>query len=723
MDRESIKDYDFSEDILPPDTVLEHLRAHDSRMDDDQPSMALAKAAYTTNFWKFIDSQEEVSHEMTRLDQVEVNRIKPALSGYLSALYPRRIETVIADSPYTTGDASKAEMVVNDWMNQPRMRERILTASRQALLYKGAGAKIGYDPAGEGLDRVWMRVFPYWEIITDCDVHDWEDARFIGHVSFKTKKEVIEQYELPDNISGRNRDDFLSSYLSDTSRLTSDTDNASSDSQGFVRVLEFCNMVDDFYDTDGTRYKGRLEIYLIDESYEGEPTPVYMGPLPLVDSKGQPMAHIVPLIFEHEPEYPYRGIAYADQLMPQQKELNALRSFQASASRRDSRVYITRAGALDADSYSDLRSGEDGIIIEVDEQYAGNIRDVVVPMQHGPVSANILNSMQMAEADLERGTTISPAALGVVTKATAAEIQAVEGHTESEFGRHAEMRDLWLLQLVHRCLAAHVAAMYDTGDSEGGDANIDEEGNKLTETELNEEREDAGIQVQEQQEESDEEEEQEDFNEEQQEPDEEEGPFVEDERKETELLRPEKSLLLKTPDGEVLEVTAEDLDSDFDIGFTEGGRTPMADAEMRQNLVALSQQLLGLFELSQQQGAQALYAEELLKSIHERFNLPPNLHPDYIKGRMAEKPPEQAQQAPVPAQQAPAPEQAPPAEELNQLLSQIEQMPPDQALLALEELLAEAPDEIRTLVEQAKTLPPEQQSEAVGIILRTLRGQ
>ena len=187
--------------------------------------------------------------------------------------------------------------------------------------------------------------------------------------------------------------------------------------------------------------------------------------------------------------------------------------------------------------------------------------------------------------------------------------------------------------------------------------------------------------------------------------------------------------MLKTPDGEVLEVSAEDLDSDFDIGFTEGGRTPMADAEMRQNLVALSQQLLALFEMSQQGGPQGMYAEELLKSIHERFNLPPNLHPDYIKGRMAEEPPEAAppEGAPVPGpapapEEAPAPESAPP-EEIDQVLAQIEQMPPDQALLALEDLLAEAPEEIRSLVEQAKTLPPEQQVEAVGIIIRSLRGQ
>ena len=461
MDRQDIKGYDFKDDMIRPRDVMSHLGHHDDRMDDDKSEMALAKAAYSTKFWKYIEGQEgsRSSYDFTRLDQIEVNRIKPALSGYLSALYPRKIEVVCTPSPYTTGSPEKAEMVVNDWLNQSLMRERILSASRQALLYKGAGAKIGYDPAGEGLDQVWMRVFPYWEMVLDADVHDWEDSRFIGHVSYRPRQEVIDEYGLDDDsISGSSRDDYLASYLSNQK---GSGDDYSVDGQAFVRVLEFCNMVDDFYDTDGTRYKGRLEIYVLDEGYDSEPLPVYMGPLPLVDSKGQPMAHIVPLIFEHEPEYPYRGMAYVDQLMPQQKEINALRSFVSNSSRRDSRIYVARKGALDADAYTDLKSGEDGLIIEVDEQYSGNMRDVVVPIAHAPVSGNILQSMAMADSDIERQMTLSPAALGMVTKATAEEVRAVERHTESEFGRHAEKRDLWLLEIVHRCLAAHTAAMFD----------------------------------------------------------------------------------------------------------------------------------------------------------------------------------------------------------------------------------------------------------------------
>ena len=120
MYRDMIDGYDFTKDMIKPREVLNHLRAHDNRMDNDQSQMALAKAAYTTKYWRYIEGQEDynTNYEMTRLDQIEVNRIKPALSGYISSLYPRRIEVVISQSPYTTGDPEKAELVINDWMNE-----------------------------------------------------------------------------------------------------------------------------------------------------------------------------------------------------------------------------------------------------------------------------------------------------------------------------------------------------------------------------------------------------------------------------------------------------------------------------------------------------------------------------------------------------------------------------------------------------------------------------
>ena len=696
-----IDGYDFSKDMLKPREVLDQLKAHDSRMTNEQSNMALAKAAYSTKFWKYIDGQEEYGthSDLARLDQVEVNRIKPALSGYISSLYPRRIDVVVTPSPYTTGDAEKAELVVNDWINQPLMRERVLSASRQALLYKGAGAKIGYDPAGEGLGRVWMRVFPYWEMVLDSDVHDWEDARFFGHVSYRPKQEIIEEYGLEeDDIGGSGREDYLGTYKLGASRISSSDDTSVSDNQEFVRVLEFCNMVDDFYDTDGTRYKGRLEIYILDEGYgDEEHLPIYMGPLPLVDAKGKPMAHVVPLIFEHEPEYPYRGLSYTDQLMPQQKEINALRSFLSNASRRDARVYLAKKGALDADAFTDLKSGEDGIIIEVDEQHAGNLQNVVVPIRHGPISSNMLQTMSLADSDIQRQTTLSPAALGQITKATAEEVRAVERHTDSEFGRHAEKRDLWLVDIVERVLAAYVGSFYDVGDSEGAEKHLDSDGEELNDEQLDDRREEEGL----------DEIGEEENNQTQEEEEEEEYVPLPEERA---VPKSDNKLVLQDTTGEIIEVLAEDLDSDFKIGFAEAGRTPMADAEGKSNLLNLMDRMMQLYDIVNKGGPMGVVGEELLRSLHDKFELPPNLHPNYIMSKIKEQEAQQPQQP-----QQPQPTEANP-------LDQIGQLPPEQAFEQLL-ILTENDPQVVEIINKARQLPPEEQQQALQMIIQSMKGE
>lgn len=732
MNKDQIEEYDFKNDILPPKVVLEHLRAHDNRMEDEQPYMALAKASYTTRFWRYVEGREDMNqaYDMGRFDQVEVNRIKPALTGYLANLYPRRMKVVVGQSPYTTGDSNKAEMLVNDWINQPIMRERLLAVSRQALLYKGAGAKIGYDPAEEGLNRVWMRVFPYWEMVLDSDVHDWDDARFIGHVSYQPKQEVIEKYGLDENIGGTSREDYLGHYLSNSNKVNIKDDVAMDDATSFVRVLEFCNLVDDFYDTDGTRYKGRLEIYVMD-GYDSEAKPVFMGPLPLVDGNAKPLPHIVPLIFEHEPEYPYRGIAYAEQLLPQQKELNTMRSYLAQTARRDARMYLTPKGALDADAISDLRSGEDGSIIEVDEQYAGNLGSVVVPIMHGPVSGNILNSMNLADNDFDRSTTISPAALGQVTKATASEVMALEGHTQSEFGRHAEQRDLFLIRIVERCLAAHVASLYDLGDSEGAEHDLDEQGLEITESELDEKRENEGLEDSESKKIVEEEAIKEIKPEEDM--DEEDSSIislvseVEPERQEYERKRVKLKLVLLSAEGEMVEIQAEDIDSDFDIGFSEAGRSPISQAQMRNSILQLSDRLLSLLQITEQgQGFVSILATEMYKTIHEQFELPNNLSFEYLQGQVnlqaqsgPPQPEQMGPQSPQPPQPEPPAQQ--PAEQISpeEMKQKLKEMPPEQAIEILMKLLQNDERAVKIL-EDAKNLPEESQRKIVNEIVDAL---
>ena len=128
-------------------------------------------------------------------------------------------------------------------------------------------------------------------------------------------------------------------------------------------------------------------------------------------------------------------------------------------------------------------------------------------------------------------------------------------------------------------------------------------------------------------------------------------------------------------------------------------------------------------------------------SLHERFQLPPNLHPDYLKQQAQEQAQEQAEQAPpqqqpeqqaqqqeappeAPQEQAPpqAPqEQAPPPpQSVDQVLQQLEAMNPDDALLALEQAFADNPDAL-AVVKRAQKLPDRDKPDAVKSIIQLIR--
>ena len=129
-----------------------------------------------------------------------------------------------------------------------------------------------------------------------------------------------------------------------------------------------------------------------------------------------------------------------------------------------------------------------------------------------------------------------------------------------------------------------------------------------------------------------------------------------------------------------------------------------------------------------------------MKVLAERFDLPKDLHPDELatqikedegapKGSPEPEAPPEAQESEAPEApesvnpeepQAPPPgpqtESAPQGGDVQQMMEQISQMPPDQALAALREIFADQP-ELLQMLEQIEALPPEQQSEAIGQLL------
>lgn len=729
-DYEKYQERGYDEDQIPPKFIHEQLRAHDKRMHDKRETWALTKACYTTNYWKHVNSRSYSGKENQTRDSgvnVEVNRLFGIITLYLSSLYPRAQRAIVMPDANGTGDSNKAELALNRFMESSRIHHRVMTALRQGLLYPGSGAKVGYYPGrGNPLDRVWMRVIPWWEMVLDSDVGDSEDERFRGHVYYRPKIEVEREYGLED-LGGTDRTDFLKVGQSDKSgasgygKKSQRQDKAKSDNSNFVRVLEICNLKDTYEDQEnpGILYEGRLEIYVLGQGKLSQ-KPVYVGPLPFAEVDGRPLSHIVPLIFNHEPEYPLRGMAHADRVLPQIQELNSYRSFMAMATRKDTRQYITRKGTFNSDEMTDLTEGHDGLILQLEQDYDRPLSDAIVPLGNTPISSNIDQYITSVENDLDRNIGMSPAARGVITKATAFEVQAVQQYTESEFGMHASIKDEWLTSVLRVVLRALISSMQDLGDSAGGyegqDVQLAEVG---AVPEDGVEQEEGSPEPQEDalaQDQVDAAEEQEDDSEQQ--------PFISEEAVDAYEADPEEEgkveaeVLVLRDRRDFIDVSVEDLDADFSITFLEGGSAPMDEAVQQQNLLGLLEPYSALWAAAQKGGPGGFLARTYMKTMAEKFNLPKDLHPDELDAKFSEQ--EEAEEADPKSSDDQAleegAEEQPPEEGPD--LQQLVDMPPGQAIIAMRDIFADDP-EMQKVLDQMETLPPEQQTQMISQMLST----
>jgi len=302
----------------------------------------------------------------------------------------------------------------------------------------------------------------------------------------------------------------------------------------------------------------------------------------------------------------------------------------AMATRKDTRQYVTRKGTFGADELTDLTEGNDGLILQLDADYDRPLGDAIVPIMNAPLSGNMDQYMAIVAEDLERNIGMSPAARGIVTKATAFEVQAVQQYTESDFGMHASIKDEWLAQLLGVVLRALISCMQDLGDSAG--AYEDQEvalaevgalptGEKKADDGADDEQkaDDAGVES----EDSDGEEQAELADEKYE--DGEQEPFIEEDsvdgfkEDENEPGQIETEKLVLRDRREFVEILVEDLDAAFDITFVEGGGAPMDEVAKQQNLLGLLEPFAMLWGSVVEGGPNSVMARAYMKAIIEKF--------------------------------------------------------------------------------------------------------
>jgi len=658
---------------LDPRRVHAMLRESDRRLTKGIGKWQLTNAAYLTRYWELMGAQREGSRwAKWAPDQteIEVNRLWRGVMTYKAALYRKsgRIECG-PDPVVERGDAVVGGAVGNALWQQETLAERLDRCVELALLFPGSGIKVGVEEGrGPPLRRVWTRAIPWWEMLLDFEVTDEADERYRGHRYWMPKEEAEAKYGL-NSLVGSQRKDFLTrGATSDEIPQSASSDLSSGNIGEWVEVVELCNLVDSI-SAKGGSYRGRLEVYILGQSKADYEAPVIRTPLPFADADGVGMPHIEPLIFNHEPSFPRRGVAPCERILPQLVEINTYRSKMAELTRRNARKGLYDKSVFSDDTIDKLLDGNDGQMVGVaklDKPLAESIHII----QFQPPPAELWTYMQMAEQDYQMAWgQVSPAQGQSTDKGkTAYAVQIEQFWTETEIGYHGQVMTGFSRRLIRLLLRAVVRAMTsveasaetDKGDTVAllptGSVNASEavgaehalaaqdDGTASPAVSV-----DASPEV-----------------------------AVAEGAADTASVSAAKvtyqEWTVRSSEGHSMPVTIDALDGDFDIKFLEGARTPMTDAAVLQFLTTQFPQFLQMYQVVQKGGPDSVLARAWLKSMGERAQLPPELQIDALMAKaekMAPPPPPPKQEAPPPLAEAPpeaAPPEAPPSEAVNGLV-------------------------------------------------------
>lgn len=489
--------YDLEPRLCPPEFMADVLTDHDRTMRDRSLAFQRFRALWRTRYWqdrlgegaadRYTD--RALGTGAGRSIRIEVNRIHGYVTSFVGALFTEDVKVGYEPDPEGKGNPKLSQTTVNHVLHSKRVALRTIDAIRQAVIYDGAGLKIGVDHDGrDPLRRVWSRVIPWWEMVLDRDVRDRDDARFIGHAYWIPKAAAIRRFKIPDVVATRQPEAMEDPGRAGMPRPT-DLPVTASDplNQQFVRVFEVYNLVDDYVigeadpvtgvpytdwkpvcHEDGTvaRIRGRYEVYLPDQPGGCNKGPVRVYPMPFAAVDGRPRPSIVPLVLNYDPEYPLHGLSTVERVYDQLRETILERTAKANAVKKNARQMVARKGLFDAAAKQSYADGVDGELIEfeVKDGDTQSASTAMYPLQLPNVNRdNDIYAAQIDE-DIVRGTSQPPFNAGQPTGVSATEANLLAAHAKTGLGLLALMRDLFLEDVQELIRLALVASLRGLGN-------------------------------------------------------------------------------------------------------------------------------------------------------------------------------------------------------------------------------------------------------------------
>lgn len=206
-------------------------------------------ALWRTDYWKdrglesdrYTDLTTSQDHQI----RMELNRINNFVKSFLGPLFPQKIMAKIEPDDDGRGNAKKAQRWSNRWLRRRHTESRLIDLMLQAIVNDGACGKITIDHERARIrDRVRFTILPWWEAIVDRDVTDIEGQRFIAHVYWIPRAVAVRRFQDPD-LHGSAWVDPLGKQGLVPNQANAGTDNNAA-RQDHVCVVEWYNYADDY---------------------------------------------------------------------------------------------------------------------------------------------------------------------------------------------------------------------------------------------------------------------------------------------------------------------------------------------------------------------------------------------------------------------------------------------------------------------------------------------
>tara|TARA_R100000655_G_scaffold15059_2_gene33546 strand:+ start:558 stop:2291 length:1734 start_codon:yes stop_codon:yes gene_type:complete len=409
---------------------------HKSYWDDRRAEMRRLRHAYLMRFWKRAGNYDE---ELL----VETSRAYELVESYVASLFVRDPAVVVKPDIHGHGKPKVSEAVANRWLR--RWRDSIEDGLRLSLIYPFAALKLSISRRTNVLDRVEVAAVAPWDIIVDDTVSTWHAQRWCAHRYLIPLDEAKERYGNK-KYSERLYERYIEHIDGETAELPTEGGNSGFGTQAedrFVMIVEVFDLVNNkmyVWSPDWKRDKWLYDGVDLDVGVDDEKIERF-NEIPYKTTSGEFRMPIVPLYLSREPDCPMRGYSSLRRVYDQLREVNNIRTFQAQGTRRAARMLVTNRGVLDEEARSKYAQGQDGEVIEVDLSAGQTIADIMQPIPHNPVPAELQRYAQVVDDDFSRGSVMAPFTRGQATQATATEIQALAAYTASEVGRMSRSRD------------------------------------------------------------------------------------------------------------------------------------------------------------------------------------------------------------------------------------------------------------------------------------------